>query len=144
METLLPILQQVGSALWGRDLGGHHVPAYLVGGSHCHRSRSLPPALCDLQEARCVAAVPWGSTPYLGSHVARPTPHPSWSLALASPLSGIWAGLHRSPPELPTESQTSTVRFLEGLPAGVCIQGRVTKNDCAKGGMYQGPGWIAV
>lgn len=66
METLLPILQQVGGALWGRDLGGHHVPAYLVGGSHCHRSRSLPPALCDLQEARCVATVPWGSTPLPG------------------------------------------------------------------------------
>lgn len=58
VETLFPILQQVGCAVWGSDLRGHHVPAYLVGSSHRHRSRPLPPALCDLQEARCVAEVP--------------------------------------------------------------------------------------
>lgn len=87
---------------------------------------------------------PGAQLPYLGTHAARPTPHPSWNLALAPPLSGIQAGLHRSLPELPTESQTYTVRFLEGLPAGVYIQGRVTKNDCAKVGMCQGPGWMAV
>lgn len=103
METLLPILQQVGGAVWGSDLGGHHVPAYLVGGSHCHRSRSLPPALCDLQEARCVVADPWGPTPCLCSHAAMqhsPPPHPSWSLALASPLSGTQASPYLSLPEL--------------------------------------------
>lgn len=60
METLLPILQQVGGAVWGSDLRGHHVPAYLVGSSHCHWSRSLPPALCDLQEARWVAIITLG------------------------------------------------------------------------------------
>lgn len=83
METLLPILQQVGRAVRGSDLSGHHVLAYLVGGSHCHRNRPLPPALRGLQEARCVAVVPQGcSAPYPGSRAARLVPHPSGSLAL--------------------------------------------------------------
>lgn len=55
VETLVPILQQVGSAVWGDHLRGHHVPAHLVGGPHRHRCGPLPPALRDLQEARCVS-----------------------------------------------------------------------------------------
>lgn len=35
---------------------------------------------------------------------------------------------------MPTESQISTVRFLDGLPASLYIQGRVTKSDYAKVG----------
>lgn len=62
VETLVPILQQVGSAVWGDHLRGHHVPAHLVGGPHCHRRGPLPPALRDLQEARYVSqAAPGGS-----------------------------------------------------------------------------------
>lgn len=53
LETLVPILQQVGGAVWGRHLRGHHVPAHLVGRSHRHRCGPLSPALRDLQEARC-------------------------------------------------------------------------------------------
>lgn len=59
---------------------------------------------------------------------------------MASPSSGTQAGLYHSLPELgaqrkmPTESQISSVRFLEGLLANVYIQGRVTKSDCAKVG----------
>lgn len=61
VETLVPILQQVGSAVWGNHLCGHHVPSHLVGGPHCHRRGPLPPALRDLQEARCVSqAAPGG------------------------------------------------------------------------------------
>lgn len=55
VETLVPILQQVGSAVWGNHLCGHHVPSHLVGGPHRHRRGPLPPALRDLQEARCVS-----------------------------------------------------------------------------------------
>ena len=61
VETLVPILQQVGSAVWGDHLRGHHVPAHLVGGPHRHRRGPLPPALRDLQEARYVSqAAPGG------------------------------------------------------------------------------------
>lgn len=117
METLVPILQQVGRAVRGSDLGGHHVPADLVGGSHCHRSRPLPPALRDLQEARCVAVVPLGARLPTWAAV-----QPGWSLipAGALPLNGTRAGLHLSLPEpdaqrnMPTRGQTP-VRFLEGL-----------------------------
>lgn len=100
METLLPILQQVGGAVWGSDLGGHHVPAYLVGGSHCHRSRSLPPALCDLQETRCVAADPWGPTPCLGSHASQAGPFSQLEPGLGLTLSGTQASPYLSLLEL--------------------------------------------
>lgn len=52
VETLLPILQQVVSIVWGGGLCRHHVPPHLVGGPHRHRHHPLPPALRDLQEAR--------------------------------------------------------------------------------------------
>lgn len=56
VETLVPILQQVGSTVWSGHLSGHHVPSYLVGGPHRHRRHPLPPALRDLQEARCAVS----------------------------------------------------------------------------------------
>lgn len=58
VETFIPLLQQVGSAVWGSHLRGHHVPAHLVGCPHRHRRCALPPALCHLQEARCVLTDP--------------------------------------------------------------------------------------
>ena len=66
VETLIPLLQQVGGAVWGDHLRGHHVPSHLVGGPHRHRCGPLPPALCDLQEARCaVAGCPGGQASLL-------------------------------------------------------------------------------
>lgn len=56
VATLVQILQQVGGALRGGHLRGHHVPSHLVGRSYCHRRRPLPPALRDLQEARCAVS----------------------------------------------------------------------------------------
>lgn len=71
---------------------------------------------------------PWGSTPCPDSHAVRLAPHPSWNLETQT-------GLHLSLPEpesqrnMPTLGQTP-VRFLEGLPASVCMQARVAKGGC--------------
>lgn len=66
VETLVPILQQVDGAVRGCHLCGHHVPSHLVGSPHRHRCRSLPPALRDLQEARCaVSGCPGAQVPLL-------------------------------------------------------------------------------
>lgn len=118
VETLLPILQQVGSAVWSRDLGGHHVPAHLVGGSHCHRSCPLPPALRDLQEARCVAVVSLGFISLPGQPCSRGSPSsqmehfPSVGLGLASTSVILSQGLKGTWP-----LGARRVRILEGLAA---------------------------
>ncbi|XP_053934799.1 solute carrier family 12 member 3 isoform X3 [Cuculus canorus] len=57
LATLLSVLQQVGCALWGCHLGGDHVPADLVGSSHCLWHRHLPPRIRPLQEARCMVVI---------------------------------------------------------------------------------------
>lgn len=73
VEALIPILQQVGGAVWGGHLRGHHVPADLVGGPHRHRRRPLPPALRHLQEARYAVSGHLGVASGLSSPPA-PTP----------------------------------------------------------------------